>query len=145
MRYKSFCSYFTEMTYNDSGKHYGDFSLSNIIVRGEYKHYKFIIVNAGGNFPCAYVDVSSNLNFKNKAYYDISCDIGCHGGLSFSETFAPISREKGWWLGWDYAHFGDYLPDYKCSGHKYTSLEIVKDCISAIDNIEKFSKRKFKI
>mgnify|MGYP001032403433 CR=1 FL=1 len=35
-----------------------------------------------------------------------------HGGLTYSRDFLWISKERklqGWFIGWDYAHYGDYV------------------------------------
>src|SRR3972149_9521935 len=55
---------------------------------------------------CAYVGVPMDHSLAYQKYQDI--DLDCHGGLTFSQVGDGIKWEAGyWWLGWDYAHFGD--------------------------------------
>lgn len=64
-------------------------------------------------------------------------DIEVHGGITYSEDHLWISDSKkidGWFLGWDYAHYGDYagyedkLPiELRTEGKRWTTEEIFKD------------------
>lgn len=63
-----------------------------------------------GPYPCAYVRIPQDHEFYKKDHGSIYIDV--HGGLSYSKDYLLVSdNEKvdGWFIGWDYAHYGDYL------------------------------------
>lgn len=106
-----------------------------------YKGYEFYIMNLGAH-PTAYVNVINNKLLAMKDYNDI--DISVHGCLTFSEDSLYINNEtravKGWFIGWDYAHYGDYvgydvnLPiDVRKRLKKWTTEEIYEDVKSVIE------------
>ena len=69
----------------------------------------YYILNLGTH-PCAYVRIPKTHKFYKKYYDDIDIDV--HGGLTYSRDYLWISENekiKGWFIGWDYAHYGDYL------------------------------------
>lgn len=69
----------------------------------------YYILNLGTH-PCAYVKIPKTHKFYKKDYDDIDIDV--HGGLTYSRDFLWVSENqkvKGWFIGWDYAHYGDYL------------------------------------
>ena len=109
-----------------------------MIADGEYSGFHYYVLNLGTH-PCAYVDVTdTDLNGKN--YNDI--DIDCHGGLTYSEKYLLTVDKKGWFIGWDYAHYCDFagyelnLPEHmRCNGKKWTTQEIVDECKTVIDQI----------
>lgn len=114
------------------------------IAAGTYKNFDYYVLNLKTH-PTAYIDVTdSPLNGWDYDYFDISC----HGGLGYSESTLKTVDKKGWFIGWDYAHYGDYVdygnaslnnmfPDKK----KWTTEEIVEECKNVIDQIvEKYYK-----
>lgn len=114
------------------------------IAAGTYKNFDYYVLNLRTH-PTAYVDVSTS-PLKGVLYNHI--DISCHGGITYSESTLKTVDKKGWFIGWDYAHYGDYM-DY---GHadvnnmfpnnkKWTTEEIVEECKNVIDQIiEKYYK-----
>lgn len=68
-------------------------------------------------------------------YYDFTYDLDIHGGLSYSESFLlQNGYDTGWYIGFDCAHFGDYLPnfnyvfqDYECDELVYRTMEYVEN------------------
>lgn len=113
---------------------YGD-KTNKTIGAGKINGYRYEIKNVGGSHPTAYVMLD-----KNNVYYDVDYDeipIVVHGGLTYS------SKEiKGqYWIGWDYAHIGDYT-FYSSGGKKWTTDEIlshVKDVIKQLIEIDKIT------
>lgn len=70
---------------------------------------------------CGYVGVKENHPFYEKHYNHPDVDV--HGGLTFSSHCQEDNREEGvchitesedkvWWLGFDCAHFGDFMPKH---------------------------------
>ena len=74
------------------------------IAEGEYKGFNYYVLSLGTH-PCAYVDVT-NTKLHGEDYDDI--DIECHYGLTYAEERLTTVEKKGWFIGWDYAHYGDY-------------------------------------
>ena len=109
-----------------------------MLADGYYKGFHFYVLNLGTH-PCAYIDVTET-DLNGKDYTDI--DISCHGGLTYSEECLRTVDKKGWFIGWDYAHYGDFagyelnIPVYMRTGDKrWTTSEIVEECKQVIDQI----------
>ena len=76
---------------------------------GTFKNYNYYILSLGTH-PTAYVEIPKGNKIYEKDYKEI--DLEVHGGLTYSRDFLWISKEKklqGWFIGWDYAHYGDYV------------------------------------
>lgn len=123
-----------------------------------YWGYDFIIINMGTH-PTAYVRIPKNHPFFGLHYDEVNKNIVCPdcGKIHESEvfTFSDSSTNfahrvkdgelipEGWWLGWDYAHLGDwqgYLTDeenIEKDNRKYSTEEIVRDCIDVIRFLRK--------
>ena len=108
------------------------------IAEGTYKGFDYYVLNLGTH-PCAYVDVTdTDLKWKN--YGDI--DIECHCGLTYSREYLNTIDKKGWFIGWDYAHYCDFagyeleMPiGIRMNGKRWTTAEIVEECKQVIDQI----------
>lgn len=105
------------------------------VADGFYRGYHFYVLTMGSH-PCAYVDVG-----YSKFLAD---EINCHGGITYEENILATVSEKSYFIGWDYAHYNDFLvfndrlaKEYGESyrAHKYTLTEIVKECVNVIDQI----------
>ncbi len=116
-----------------------DMLRNNYIVldEGNINGFDYKIINYGLH-PCAYVALPNSHKYYNKEYNDI--DVDCHGGLTFGRftTFEPDKDEK-FWIGWDYAHYGDYSgtdlmfsPDFCVGGKKWTTEEILEEVKNVI-------------
>lgn len=110
------------------------------LFKGTYQGIDFYVLSLGTH-PCAYIDVT-NTSLNNKNYYDI--EVSCHGGLTYSRNYLATVDKKGWFIGWDYAHYMDYLgcnlllPDYlQSNGKRWTTKEIIEECKNVIDQIKK--------
>ena len=83
------------------------------LYQGQVRGFDVVIVNMGSH-PCAYIalDEGHPLTEKLKdteAGYDV-LDLPVHGGLTFSGYGNGIFLDdKTFWIGWDYAHTGDYI------------------------------------
>lgn len=133
---------------------YSKYSGIEILDKGKYKNYDYIIISLGTH-PCAYVKVLENHPYYNKEYNE--CDIQCHGGLTYSENFLiayPCKEDGVWWLGWDYAHAGDYTELMFKRGNtgiviktnesgliKHTTKEIQQDCFNVIEQLIEIEKQ----
>ena len=74
---------------------------------GDYKGFDYYVLSMGTH-PCAYIDVTdTDLNGKDLCVIDLEC----HGGITYAEESLQTVDKKGWFIGWDYAHYGDYTGD----------------------------------
>src|SRR3990170_7104680 len=113
-----------------------------VLDKGIKNNYLWCIVSLGTH-PTAYVAIQKgHLYFKKK--YD-KIPIKCHGGLTYSEPdlcFNPIETIPNmlWWVGWDYAHAGDWhglFPKYggEQSGRNWTTAQIRKEVFNVITQL----------
>ena len=94
-----------------------------LLERGVYEGYEYFVISFGTH-PCGYVKLNGNRN---------DFDVSCHGGITYREGYLKLSDNetlKGNFIGWDYAHFGDYMgyDEEWCGGVRYTTEEIVNEC-----------------
>lgn len=83
--------------------------------------------------PCAYVKCDESVIDDVTAYDEIMC----HGGITFiGSGFEGF--EGGRYIGWDYAHYGDYMPFmYAFDGKKWTTEEIFEEVKEVIKQVKK--------
>ena len=108
-----------------------------ILCQSWYKGYKVLIVSYF-NHPCAYVGLPSGHIFE-LVDYDYVQDIDCHGGITYGGDHHALVKElqdSGWFIGWDYAHFGDWCAHSPIlGGKKWTTMEIINECMSVVDQL----------
>jgi hypothetical protein len=92
------------------------------------------------------VKLSEDHEFECSILHD-NIDIPVHGGITFSTIVKdennnyPQRFTPGYWVGWDYAHLGDYVPRLDKGEHHYGSehlwngLEVEEDCKVFIDRL----------
>ncbi len=113
-----------------------------------YKGYHFYILNLGTH-PTAYVEIPKNSKLFCQHHNRVNIDV--HGGLTYSDNELLISDRtlmaNSWFIGWDYAHAGDYMGYYKkfkslglnsfesINNKKWTTEEIIEECKNAINQI----------
>ena len=103
-----------------------------ILYSGEYKRHKFAIINLWSH-PTAYVENKMGIIDYNACLLD---DVKVHGGFTYCDTGYWSEESKNIsWLGWDYAHYGDYIYGNTLSGKQWTTAEIYDEVKSVIDQI----------
>lgn len=116
---------------------YQDCRMREVLDRGTIDGYEYVILSLGIH-PTAYVKVPENHPACGKYYGDL--DISVHGGLTYGEDYLDTSyddEEKGWWIGWDYAHLGDCSCYFGMEdGKKYTTEEIHEAVESVIAQLK---------
>lgn len=110
-----------------------------ILCSDEYCGYKFYVFNLGTH-PCAYIQIPKEDKLFEISYDDIykKYDIYCHGGLTYSNSKLTSVEDVGWFIGWDYAHSGDYCGYKGCEkfdDKKWNTEEIRFECKEVIDQI----------
>lgn len=111
-----------------------------IISEGHYLGYNFIVISRG-SYPCAYIEIP-----KGHQYYRKQCKtIGINPPMSeltysgkgiLSKTLYP----NKYYIGWAYNNCECYTPllignRLTNRGHKYTTEDVVIDCLLVIDEI----------
>lgn len=110
-----------------------------VLAAGTYKGTDYYILNLGTH-PCAYVDVTST-PLDGVSYENI--DIECHGGLTYSREYLATVDKEGWFIGWDYGHYDDYMgcfcsPIDEICTKKWTTEEILREVKEVIDQLDKY-------
>ena len=96
--------------------------------------FLYYIMNLG-TYPTAYIKIPKDNKYYGKNMREI--DLEVHGGVTYSKEGINISENQkieGWFVGWDYAHYGDYtgfdllFPEHlRTGGKKWTTEEIYKE------------------
>ncbi|MCM1316396.1 MAG: hypothetical protein NC244_13615 [Alistipes senegalensis] len=78
-----------------------------------------------------------------ETYYGLKYDdipVECHGGLTYSKSYVNgLFTDSGWWIGWDYAHDGDYFGDMHDDTSclkKWTTAEIIEEVKKVISQLK---------
>lgn len=120
---------------------YSTHNNKDILAEGEYEGFHYAIISYGSH-PCAYVEIPSSHPDYKKKYDDI--DIEVHGCLTFGDNLDHvIPNDNRYWIGWDYAHVGDYscLPfGLSIEGKRWTTKEIFEDVKSVIKQLKERGK-----
>ena len=123
---------------------------TEILHTGEFLGYTFFILSLGTH-PTAYVKLTpkNKLFGRNYMNYDGDEDIFVHGGITYATDHLCISVNNkiktldGWWIGWDYAHAGDYtalfdvVEKYHFPNKKWKTEEIFEDVKSVCEQLKK--------
>lgn len=109
-------------------------SILDLLDSGIYNGYQYRIVSRGLH-PCAYVELPEGHKYYGLDYNDIPVD--CHGSLTYSYIYVDgLFSGTGWWIGWDYAHSGDYTGLNLCEHwKKWTTAEILEEVKQVIDQL----------
>jgi len=111
---------------------------------GVYKGINYQIRSLGA-YPCAYIGLPPDHPFSGKTANEIHLD--CHGGLTYSfidykGRVHDIGLPKEYyWIGWDYAHLGDYssyTSNSLCEDYynkQWTTKEIKEEVENVIDEL----------
>lgn len=106
---------------------------AEILYESELNGFEYFIVSFGTH-PCCYIKIPEEHELFGLDYdkiYELDYDIPCHGGLTYSDD-RLLDKEKGWYLGWDYAHLGDYSPMLEPDGRKYSVSVLIAEVVEVI-------------
>lgn len=123
---------------------------ASVIAAGRYFGISYFVCSLG-NHPVCYIDVGKIPELRGASYDSNVIEKVCahepHGGFTWSDKFAPALKglEDGaahWFLGWDYAHCGDYSAyeesfpaDFRWGGRKWETAEIIIEAKRVIAGI----------
>lgn len=116
-----------------------------LLCHEKYKEYDFYILSLGTH-PTAYIEIprGNKLYYKNyEEIYSMGLDLEVHGGLTYSDKCLQNIKNESWFIGWDYAHYGDYMGvnemlDIYSNHKKWTTEMMIEECMEAIDQIEEY-------
>lgn len=101
-----------------------------ILATGIYNGHEYLVITYGTH-PCAYIRADK----LTPNQIDI-INNNCHGGITFQkQKIGGNIKIDGEWVGWDYAHFGDYVGYGDCEGKVHTTEEIINEVKSIIDKL----------
>ncbi len=105
----------------------------SILDSGVYHDRKYFIISLGSH-PCAYVEFHNEFERGGDEWYDTPC----HGSITYDDYAYWDENDETYYIGWDYAHSGDYLP-YNVFGKKWTTQEVLENVKEVIDYLNKFA------
>lgn len=110
-----------------------------LLYSGTYKNINYHIISYGTH-PCAYIEIPVGHPLYGIGYYDLyekGFDIDVHGGFTYSQHSLMGINTNNWILGWDYAHYDDYIYGLNDNGNlkKWTTSEIEKECQKVIEQV----------
>lgn len=124
---------------------YGTNRIVDVLDSGKCFGYQYYILNLGTH-PTAYVEIPNTHSCYKKRYDEIDIDV--HGGLTYSKDYLYIPENENlknsWFIGWDYAHAGDYfgynenflLYLQERNNKKWTTKEIQQDVYSVCEQLK---------
>ncbi len=107
-------------------------SLFILLAYGDYKGYQYAIISHGTH-PTAYVRIPQGHPYFKKDTSEI--ELYVHGGFTYSGK-AIWEEDNNYWIGWDYAHAGDFLPFLPGDkGKKWTTRKVFNEVKSLIHQL----------
>lgn len=120
---------------------YEELNAIKVLGRGKINDFEYRIYSLGTH-PTAYIKIPTTHPLYGVDYGDIF-DIDVHCGFTYSKQ-----EEDGYWLGWDYAHWGDYnraieqvnlnFDGYLIPCKKWTTDEILEECKNVVKQLEEY-------
>lgn len=113
--------------------------------------YNCLIVRNNFGALCGYVGITETHPYFEQHYDKV--DVGIHGGLTFSDYCMKDKKIRGvchitdspedniWWLGFDCAHLGDYVPGIKLASFLAGTPDTYKDFNYVINEVEYLAKQ----
>lgn len=98
--------------------------------------YRYVVMSVNGHHPTVYIQFPGIEKIES---YDDVMSPKVHGGFTFlgELKFLPYA---GVWLGWNYAHYGDYIFtnwNLDPRSHIWTKKELAADAVSTLSRIKK--------
>lgn len=119
---------------------------AEVLYHGVIDGFECAIVNTAGHHPCAYINVPADVlkKYDNPELDYDKWSSYCHGGFTYAAKDAPgIDGDPGFWLGWDYAHYGDYscyiidgIDRSLGRGRRWTTVEVLENVVDTIHSLE---------
>ena len=111
----------------------------------------YYIMNLGTH-PTAYIKIPKGHKLYGKTDEKIYQEVDVHGGITYINDSITIENNQkidGWFIGWDYGHYVDYMGieelvpmEFRIGGKKWTTQEIYKELREACYQIQKGEDKK---
>ena len=114
----------------------------SLLEYNNYKGFNYYILSLGVH-PTAYIQIPKDHKLFGVIYDELP-DIDVYGGFTYSRDYLWVNKKTkldGWFIGWDYAHFGDYegyeqlMPHLGLNGKRWTTKEMIQEAKSVIEQI----------
>ena len=114
----------------------------HFVAGGTAYGFDYYVVNMEGSHPCAYVVLPKWHAFNGIPYDDIPVE--CHCGLTYSasELKGVKLEDDEFVIGWDYAHYGDYIGGSSNEFKKWTTDEIVNEVIEVCKQLRELNDKE---
>lgn len=123
-----------------------------ILDNNVYKGYEYYILSLGTH-PTAYVKLCKDDKFYGYDYDRLSELVDVHGGFTYSRDYLTVAKDESdvWFVGWDYAHYGDYSgfdilytgEDYNDNYNmKHSTFKIFEDVISVVNQLKAYNNEE---
>ena len=106
----------------------------------------YYIMNLGTH-PTAYIRIPKGHKLYEKNVDKIYQEVVVQGVIKYKHDSITIENNQkidGWFIGWDYGHYGDYMGieelvpmEFRIGGKKWTTQEIYKELREACYQIQK--------
>lgn len=116
-----------------------------VLDSGEIDGYGYYILSLGTH-PTAYINLPEGHPAERGVHDYEDVDIECHGCLTYgNETLnLPDGPIEGRFIGWDYAHCGDYMGYYSNKAFleekRWTTQEILEEVKDVIQQLKAMCK-----
>lgn len=110
-----------------------------ILDEGDFENRHYCIISQGTH-PTAYISLTKEELEQSNDYDDYNDKADVHGGFTYLGKAYWNKNDKRIYIGWDYAHFGDFTYNlFLISRHetKYTTTDILYDVKDAIKQMNK--------
>lgn len=106
------------------------------IASGLYNGFEYYILWYV-NHPNAYIKIPEGHPYFEKFYGEIDSNNTVNGGFTYSgeNLNEAYGLKNGWYLGWDYAHYFDYVKSVTEDGRRWTVEDIINECRAVIDEV----------
>ena len=118
----------------------------SLLEYNNYKGFNYYILSLGVH-PTAYIQIPKDHKLF-RVIYDELPDIDVHGGFTYSRDYLWVNKKTkldGWFIGWDYAHYKDYMGYYENTERewyrdtinlkRWTTKEMIQEAKSVIEQI----------
>lgn len=116
----------------------GDKSTQGILAEGWWGSYQWKVCSMGSH-PCGYVSIPDHHPLRGKLDL-LEQYISCHGGITFYNERIDSGWGTEFYIGWDYAHAGDFKAGYDQDGDKYTTEYVMNECYYVIGQLEMYER-----
>jgi len=126
---------------------------SESVVEDEYGDSVFCTVLRNPNTLslCGYVGVSKSHPAYGKHYddiYSMGQTIGCHGGLTYSDSnilVSAVAKSGLWWFGFDCAHANDLIPSMLVHNLPTLNKGIYREFDDVVKNTKELAEQIIRI